>query len=408
MRNFRVRNLILILATLSTEFVLRGEVDSAAWVLQGTHTRSTEEFFAIPPSHASLVLRKNWPELGIRDRYAHTVNPNVQKAFKDGRVDWSNLVVPLPAVTDVAGETGIKPEILEATQNYLENAARGYGDFRLSRPDVETGGIDTGQIYAADMALRGAVDDVGRLTGLPTEGLEEEWDQWSDGFVGELEMRFEAAVEKGKGLITSLIEALIGDLDKHLADWDKLVQGSEWLMENLHPPSAEARQELLASLDEALGALDELESAGEGLGEGLGSAGAAADNFRSGAGAIGTQTSYSSLISQLQSTQAVIAAVTSESEDSSGGADEGEMRRVHATDAQLREAYPDGFAYDVMVLGGTEWYIMYGVDINTAKWAIQTGKGFAAVEYERYNRILKRYRPYSGIKIGRKKIPGPF
>lgn len=77
------------------------------------------------------------------------------------------------------------------------------------------------------------------------------------------------------------------------------------------------------------------------------------------------------------------------------------MGQPTGSDAQLREAYPDGQAWDVQALNGTIWKVYYGAPTSIKDQMIAGGNLVRPSGFDGRNKVLRGpYKPYSGMKIG--------
>lgn len=146
--------------------------------------------------------------------------------------------------------------------------------------------------------------------------------------------------------------------------------------------------------------------------------GDAAAAFSQEAAAIRSRAQEQALAAQADAAAAAVAALaglpsnigaTHGAAGQASAGDEGphEQTVVALTDAQLREAYPDGTAYDVQVNNISHWLLVYGVPRAHADHLIAQGKQVTGEGSKHLNRIVRRYPATTTMRIGRKKIPTP-
>lgn len=84
------------------------------------------------------------------------------------------------------------------------------------------------------------------------------------------------------------------------------------------------------------------------------------------------------------------------------------LGQATGTEAQLREAYPDGQAWDVQALNGTIWKVYYGAPTSIKNQMIASGNLVTASGRDQRNKVLRGpYKPYLGMKIGLVAIDPP-
>ena len=82
------------------------------------------------------------------------------------------------------------------------------------------------------------------------------------------------------------------------------------------------------------------------------------------------------------------------------------MSRPSGTAAQLREAYPDGKAWDVQFLDGSVWKVARGVDTASKNSMLATGNAVIGANIANRN-TARSYKPYVGMKVGAEAINPP-
>lgn len=247
------------------------------FILQKAHTKEAEIVFRDPPPQAKEPLKENWKNLGIRDRFAATINPAIQEVFPDGDIDWSGNSKALEEFAVKTGKTIVtSPHTIPATRAYMNNGARGaavygHGVVRSAvirevrkqyEPGVVTDLIDLhdkarAPLAVPGVALKSMADDVGMLTGVPNSKMREAWYKASNGLQAQLENTMQAGIhaangdfseaaqaiqaaldtEQLKGGIGALIAALKADIDKALEELRKeTLEQLEWMKANELPP----------------------------------------------------------------------------------------------------------------------------------------------------------------------------
>ncbi len=382
-------------------------------------------------------VAQNWQNLTTLERYVHETYPDASSQFaKYDGVIHTDTPEYRKLVSDRRTAPVIKQGYLDrmaqtvksSTVEYVENWASSTVETLRSAPTALTKDAIKGGLKAGLQKNNAQLADI---TGVPGSRFSEAFNGVTDVFADHAaDTVFNRVEEAGQpsslkdrleymresidpsrpgglsgrlqGAIGRLLDALFADIERVLAQMKQDVE--EWLAKLKDASDFDAAEDIGREIDAALSeALRNVDANGKRLNDRIGArAGelrAALVRARNESQAIRERARANEMQAITGMTQALGQLATSMA---AGGRTQvtDDVKTVAGSDADFAEAYPDGMAHDVFHNMGSHWAMSYGMPRDTANQLVEKGRMVTGDGYQDKNRIVRSYKPHSGMRIG--------